>query len=185
MKKITLLFLMVSASLFFVTCQKEIPSNPANDLDKKDAFLNSFYNRSYTFGRSINFEAEDRQMHLDEILLSEGNMKGYLVTDKQTKELLYFVNYNEKTGKMDIIDFKKNERVQKSWKKHEIFDPFSNIISSYDNHYRKRKFWGWGCDSGTYDPGPICYHECCYYVAWIRVGDCCRVTCDVNECKKE
>ena len=173
MKKITLLFLMVSASLFFVTCQKEIPSNPANGVDKKDVFLNSFYNRSYTFGRSINFEAEDRQMHLDEILLSEGNMKGYLVTDKQTKELLYFVNYNDKTGKTDIIDFKKNERVQKSWKQHEIFDPFETI--NIDRHIQARVrpvFWGWSCtDQGvTHYPDGTCTAYCCYYVFFIKIG---------------
>ncbi len=185
MKK--LLFLFVLLSLIGLNGCKKSDSTISQTLDltqKRDMFLKNVYDGPFTVLCTKSFYADDKNMFISEIQLSDVRMKAYTIQNKIDGDMLYFVEYNQNTGIMKIRDFVENDTHVVNWHEkintyakqtslqttYEIFDLIDNGVPQTAGKI-KRKFFGWSCNDELYwDSWEQRYYErCCYYVAWVRI----------------
>lgn len=155
-------------------------------LDEKNSlinFLNNYYN-SYNLGKSIETKANNQCIIISEVLDKEnGTINGYVAVNKESNELLYFVDYMRNSQEIKAIDFLNNQTDIINLKKDNKFDDFIKIDLikeiekvNLDPDISNRKFWGTECGPTFSLEEGSCYQSCCYYVFWIENG------CEVRTC---
>ncbi|TRX21337.1 hypothetical protein FNW25_00560 [Flavobacterium franklandianum] len=174
--RILILALLLNTSVFF-----------ANSLDfgktSMNQFLDNYYSKSYSFGKSIETKANNQNIIVSELLdKTNGIINGYVAVNKENNELLYFIDYKRESQEIKAIDFINNITDIISLKKDNKFEIFVEIdlikeiekvnISSAS----AMKFWGTSCGGGWTTPTGECYKTCCYYIFWMESG------CDVVGC---
>lgn len=164
--KLTLFFLIalfVSATML-VSCSDDKETITNENTNKKvDSFLKSFYSKDYTLGLSAKVNPNSqisslaRTASLEEVELTEvfvdneTKARGYIVTDKNTGEFLYFIDVDRDTYTLTSLDVKNNE--QKTFNNiDEIYNYFSTdefdfieiaLDDSNSTGTTDKRFWGW------------------------------------------
>ena len=200
----SLIALFVSATMF-VSCSddNETITNEATNKNV-DSFLKSFYSKDYVFGQSAKVNSNSqisamaRTASLEEVELTEVFVnnetiaRGYIITDKNTGEFLYFIDVDRDTYTLTSLDVKNSE--QKTFNNiDEIYNYFSTnefdfIEIALDNDSNteiagRRRFWGSQYnqgDCGEAGPG-LAYVYKDYYVLGIRVSHVQQVSVHDNQ----
>ncbi len=188
----TVFFVTVSAIFTIHSCQKQTnTASAAKTMSVSEQYIHAKYDQ-YTAGRVEETEAEGILYLIEEFLVNGGEIKAYTVTDKRLGQLVYFVE--QRGNEIYAYDFITGESFQgkissaqaRAGQGQNISPDLLSLINENPDGTaakKRRRFIGWGCDTGTYDPGGICWHDCCYYVFWINTGDCCTVDCSTNNCR--
>ena len=142
--------------------------------------MDNYYHQSYAFDRKETVVVDDTPLIIYEIVLSNKNRKGYVVTPLEKNEILYFADINYSTSNIYVVDNTtghterfhfnpRNPATGNSARTEQMqnFDFFDNLNNP---NVSERKFFGWDC--GTYYEPGYCYDICCYYVFLIQVGEC-------------
>ncbi len=184
----SLIALFISANIL-ISCSDESETTTNETTNKNvDSFLKSFYSKDYSFGVStkINpnsqFSALSRTATLEDVELTEVFIdneeiaRGYVITNKNTGEFLYFIDVDRDTYTLTSLDVKNSE--QKTFNNiDEIYNYFSTDefdfieIALYQENSTDKlpRFWGWeqwvDCNEST---GMGTLMET-YYVAGIGV----------------
>lgn len=180
-KPVVLLF---SISLLFMSCSKEDDNKTVNGNAKVAAYLKSFYKKDYHIGKSVESrtvkptiasyartdEAQSvvyEDIKLTEVFVAdEDRARGYVVTDKDTNEFLYFADVDRENYKLTTFDADANETLIKNnidqlqeWASSNKLD-FIQLVEQYNYQVSsgaevQGKFFGWtgwrnvgGCDEG-------------------------------------
>ncbi|MEM0542548.1 hypothetical protein WFZ85_07955 [Flavobacterium sp. j3] len=146
---------------------------------KVAAYLKSFYKTDFRIGKTVetklsnsNSLADARTVEFESVKLSEifvgvdERARGYIVTDKETDEFLYFVDVDRDDLKLFAYNVAINETLVKEnidllqeWASSNGFD-FIKLFEGYNAEIaagssERRRFWGWtawtpvgGCDEG-------------------------------------
>lgn len=169
----SLIALFVSTTMF-VSCSddNETITNEATNKNV-DSFLKSFYSKDYVFGQSAKvnpnsqISAMARNASLEEVELTEIFVnnetiaRGYIITDKNTGEFLYFIDVDRDTYTLTSLDVKNSD--QKTFNNiDEIYNYFSTnefdfieiaLDDTNSSSTTERRFWGWekwvDCDRST------------------------------------
>ena len=118
----SLIVLFVSASMF-VSCSEDNETTTNETTNKNvDSFLKSFYSKDYVFGQSAKINPNSqisaiaRTASLEEVELTEvfvdneTKARGYIITDKNTGEFLYFIDVDRDTYILTSLDVKNSEQ---------------------------------------------------------------------------
>lgn len=159
----SLIVLFVSASMF-VSCSEDNETTTNETTNKNvDSFLKSFYSKDYVFGQSAKINPNSqisaiaRTASLEEVELTEvfvdneTKARGYIITDKNTGEFLYFIDVDRDTYILTSLDVKNSE--QRTFNNiDDIYNYFSTDefdfieIALDDNNSTgtttDRRFWG-------------------------------------------
>ncbi|WP_395043555.1 hypothetical protein [Flavobacterium sp.] len=197
----SLLILIVGTSLA-TSCSKDDETN-ANVIEnaKVSSYLETFYSTNFQFGKSVetnpksNSTLLNRSTEVENLVITEvfvGNAttaRGYVITDKNTNDFLYFIDVDRIDFKMTSVKIDVNQvitldninQLEKYFSTNE-FD-YIKIAQDYqaeinENQANKRPFWGWapttpgacgpnsngdgGCSYGTYQQ---------HYIFWIKDGE--------------
>ena len=154
-------------------------------LDEKNnviSFLNAYYS-SYNLGKSIETKVNNQNVVVSEILdKNNGTINGYVAVNKESNELLYFVDYMRNTQEIKAIDFSNNQTDTINLKKDNKFENFIKIdlIKEIEkvnlDPSSTMKFWGYSYGPKFSIEEGSCYRNECYYVLWVNTG-CSVVTC--------
>lgn len=167
----SLIALFVSATMF-VSCSDDNETITNETTNKNvDSFLKSFYSKDYVFGQSAKvnpnsqISAMARTASLEYVELTEvfvdnqTKARGYIITDKNTGEFLYFIDIDRDTYTLTSLDVKNSE--QKTFNNiDEIYNYFSTnefdfieiaLDESNSTGTSERKFWGWETHPGPCD----------------------------------
>jgi hypothetical protein len=118
----SLITLFVSATML-VSCSEdnEITTNETTNKNV-DAFLKSFYSKDYSLGLSAKvntnsqFSVLSRTATLEDVELTEvfidneEKARGYVITNKDTGEFLYFIDVDRDTYTLTSLDVKNSEQ---------------------------------------------------------------------------
>lgn len=187
----SLIALFVSATML-VSCSEDNVTLTNETTNKNvDSFLKSFYSKDYSFGTSAKVNPNSQlseiaryvsieEMEVTEVFVSnETKARGYIVTDKNTGEFLYFIDVDRDTYILTSLDVKNSE--QKTFNNiNEIYNYFTTnefdfieiaLDDSSNTDVSGRRFWG-----SQYNQGPcgeagegMAYVYQDYYVLGIRV----------------
>lgn len=167
----TLIVLFISTSVF-VSCSDDSDTTTNDTTNKNvDTFLKSFYSKNYSFGESAKvnpnsqFSALSRTTTLEEYELTEvfvdneAKARGYVITNKNTGEFLYFIDIDRDTYTLTSLDVKNSE--QKTFNNiDEIYNYFSTnefdfieiaLDETNSTSTSERRFWGWQSWAGPCD----------------------------------
>lgn len=187
----SLIALFVSATML-VSCSEDNETMVNETTNKNvDSFLKTFYSKDYVFGQSAKvnpnsqISAMARTASLEEVELTEvfvdneTKARGYIITDKNTGEFLYFIDVDRDTYTLTSLDVKNSEQ-KTFYNIDDIYNYFSTDefdfieIALDDNSNTEvagRRFWG-----SQYNQGPcgeagagMAYVYQDYYVFGIRV----------------
>lgn len=191
-KKLNLIaFLCLTIITLTTSCSKEEASNDKNLNEKTSLFLRKFYNNSFKFGKSSNsviprkVNEQSRTTELENVIITEvfvGNeerARGYLVTDKESNDMVYFIDVDRINYKLTTFDVEINET-----QLYNDINEFEKYLSTDELDYikvseevieqgltEKGPFIGWG--------KPELSSECVngrrywiqyYYVGWIKTN---------------
>lgn len=168
----SLIALFISGSIF-VSCSNDNETTFDEPTNKNvDSFLKSFYSEDYSFGLSTKIKSNSqisalsRTASLEEVELTEvfvGNedkARGYIITDKENGEFLFFIDVNRNTFTLTTLDVKNTE--QKTFNNiNEIHNYFSTdefdfieiaLDESSNTNEAGKKFWGSSYSQGPCDP---------------------------------
>ncbi len=169
--------MLLGISLLLLSCNKEDGSLNGNA--KVGAYLKSFYKKEYHFGKSLDSKrakpsissiaksVEYEDVKLEEVFVEgDERARGYVVTDKETGEFLYFVDVDRENYKLTSVDILENEirikdniNMLEEWASSNKLD-LVKLLDEYNQEFNsgtsiQRKFWGWtgwrnvgGCDEG-------------------------------------
>lgn len=174
--RILILALFLSTSTFFAN-SIEIGKTSIS------IFLDNYYSKGYNLGKSIETKANNEKIIVSEVLNKKSGMiNGYIAVNKESNEMLYFVDYLRDTQEIKAIDFKNSKTDIVNLKKDNNFEKFMKI--DLINEIRKinnnpdsvMKFWGTSCGGSFELEEGSCYKTCCYYIFWMESG------CDVVGC---
>ncbi len=205
-KIIIMLFVLFSSTIFFVSCSND-DEQITNEVSNKkvDTFLKSFYSNDFKLGRTSmienkNFQNSSLQLRTaikDDLNITEVfvenqiKARGYVITDKNTSEFLYFIDVDRNVHNLTSLNVKVNEQKTFSAIKNlssyvgtNEFDFFEIAINEDDNSYETfGRFWG-----GAYEQGPcgeagegMAYVYRNYYVFGIRVSHVQQVSIHDNQ----
>lgn len=179
MKKLILssIFLILSSlTITLSSCKKEILSEQNfNSIKESEAFLHHKYaNKVYGYGNTL--EMKYKPYRISEIIVSSQKTPiGYIVEDKNSNKLLYYVEIKVGENLLKTYDLRKNEintfNLNTFIRKQKInsIDDFTFLNLIHPNSTTKRKFWGWSC--GPCSSGfPDNFRTCCYYIFWTSNG---------------
>lgn len=193
--KLTLFYLIALfvSSTMFISCSEENETTTNETTNKNvNTFLKSFYSKDYAFGQSAKINpnsqisAMARTASLEEVELTEvfvdneTKARGYIITDKNTGELLYFIDVDRDTYTLTSLDVKNSE--QKTFNNiDEIYNYFSTdefdfieiaLDDNSNTEVAERRFWGSEFNQGECgEAGPgLTYVYKDYYVLGIRVS---------------
>ncbi len=123
---------------------------------------------------------DNKPLVVREILLSDKNHKGYVVTPLGKDKILYFADINYSTSNIYVVDnttghtdrFHFNPRNPATGnvarpEQMQNFDFFDNV--SNGNTSQKAYFWGEHCQDFPGETYDTCITVCCYYVFWVAV----------------
>ena len=199
----SLIVLFFSATML-VSCSEDNETTTNEATNKNvDSFLKSFYSKDYTFGQSAKINpnsqisAMSRTASLEEVELTEvfvnneTKARGYIITDKNTGEFLYFIDVDRDTYTLTSLDVKNSEQ-KTFYNIDDIYNYFSTDefdfieIALDDNSNTEvsgRRFWG-----SQYNQGPcgaagegLAYVYKDYYVLGIRVSHVLQVSVHDNQ----
>lgn len=185
----SLIALFVSATML-VSCSEDNETT-TNETTNIDSFLKSFYSKDYSLGTSAKVNPNSQlsslartatieEMEVTEVFVSnETEARGYIITDKNTGEFLYFIDVDRDTYILTSLDVKNSE--QKTFNNiDEIYNYFSTdefdfieiaLDDNSNTDVAGRRFWG-----SQYNQGPcgeagegMAYVYQDYYVFGIRV----------------
>lgn len=165
----SLIALFVSATML-VSCSEDNETMVNETTNKNvDSFLKTFYSKDYSLGSSAKVNPNSQlsalartttfeEMEVTEVFVSnEIYARGYIITDKNTGEFLYFIDVDRDTYILTSLDVKNSE--QKTFNNiDDIYNYFSTDefdfieIALNDNsttNSAERKFWG-----SSYSQGP-------------------------------
>lgn len=174
-----LLLLLFGISLLFLSCNKADENQSLNGNAKVTAYLKSFYKKEYHIGKSLNSRmiessisstaksVEYEDVKLEEVFVGDDERaRGYVVTDKETGEFLYFVDVDREGYKLTALDvlenqirIKENINTLEEWATSNKLD-LIQLLDEYNAEFNsgtsiQRRFWGWtgprnvgGCDEG-------------------------------------
>jgi hypothetical protein len=164
--KSTIFFLLVlfSTTAFVTSCSKEDQTNNnVSENAKVSTYLKSFYATNYQLGKSVetktksNSSLANRSAEVENLVITEvfvGNTttaRGYIITDKDTNDFLYFIDVDRVNFKLTSADIVTNDV--------KIFDDINDLdkyiitneldyIQIAEDYYleqsSERRFWGWG-----------------------------------------
>lgn len=187
----SLIALYVSATIL-VSCSEDNETTINQTTNKNvDSFLKSFYSNDYSLGVSAKVNpnsqlsvfartASIEEMEVTEVFVSNATeARGYIITDKNNGEFLYFIDVDRDTYILTSLDVKNSE--QKTFNNiNEIYNYFSTdefdfieiaLDDSSITDVAGRRFWG-----SQYTQGPcgeagegMAYVYLDYYVFGIRV----------------
>lgn len=187
----SLIALFVCATIL-VSCSNDNEIETNKTINKNvDSFLKTFYSKNYTLGLSAKVNPKSqiselsRTASLDQVEVTEVfvdneiKARGYIITNINTGEFLYFIDVNRNTYILTSLDVKNSD--QKTFNDiNEINNYFSTNefdfieIALDDTNFTgttDRRFWGWQswkiCDVST---GMAFIYET-YYVLGIPVKD--------------
>ena len=184
----SLLVLFLGTSLV-TSCSKDDETN-SNVIEnaKVSSYLETFYSTNFQFGKSVetnpksNSTLLNRSTEVENLVITEvfvGNAstaRGYVITDKNTNDFLYFIDVNRvdfklTTYKVDVNDTKIFNDID-ALDKYLSTDEFDYIKIAEDyvaEQSAERRFWGWGPMFGGPCVGGVrtMYHT--YYVFGIGV----------------
>lgn len=190
----SLIALFISANML-VSCSSDNDTNTNEATNKNvDSFLKSFYSKDYSLGitTKINPNSQISEMSrtatLEDVELTEvfvdndDKARGYIITNKNTGEFLYFIDVDRDTYTLTSLDVKNSE--QKTFSNiNDIYNYFSTDefdfieIALDDNNSTNttdRRFWGSQISYGTPFEGidGNCYQGVysTYYVFGIAVS---------------
>lgn len=182
MKKLifTQVLMLCCFSLLFLSCNKEDGNKSTTGNAKADTFLKSFYHKNVRIGKAVESRtlksvasATAKSVEYEDIKLAEvfvgdeERARGYVVTDKNSEEFLYFADVDRQDYKLTTFDAERNETLIKEninqlqeWATSNKLD-LVQLLEEYQaqvasgNFVAVQKFWGWtgwrnvgGCDSG-------------------------------------
>lgn len=165
--------------MLLISCSKEENSQDVGSNTKVAAYLKLFYKTDFRIGKTVetklvnsNSLADARTVEFESVKLSEifvgvdERARGYIVTDKETDEFLYFVDVDRDDLKLFAYNVAINETLVKEnidllqeWASSNGFD-FIKLFEGYNAEIaagssERRRFWGWtawtpvgGCDEG-------------------------------------
>jgi hypothetical protein len=184
----SLLVLFIGTSLITSCSNDEETNSNVLENTKVSTYLKSFYSTSYQLGKSVetksknstselNRSAEVENVVITEVFVGDDAIaRGYVVTDKNTNDFLYFIDVNRleyklTTVKIDVNDTKVFNNIDEL-DKYLSTDEFDYIKIAEDyvaEQSSERRFWGWGPMFGGPCVGGvrIMYHT--YYVFGIGV----------------
>ena len=193
----TLLVLFIGTSLI-TSCSKEDETNiGVSENAKISNYLKSFYSKNYQLGKSVETKPEfntnilNKSTEIENLIITEvfvgedETARGYIITDKATNDLLYFIdvdriNFKLTSVKVDINDTKVFNNIN-DLDKYLSTDKFDYIKIAEDyvpeengDVLGKRRFWGTGYSLGAAFTGIDggCYQGVYsnYYVFGINVS---------------
>ncbi|WP_445718172.1 hypothetical protein [Flavobacterium sp.] len=167
----SLIALFVSATML-VSCSEDNETTTNETTNKNvDSFLKSFYSKDYTLGLSAKvnpnsqISALARTASLEEVELTEvfvdneTKARGYIITDKNTGEFLYFIDVDRDSFTLTSLDVKNSD--QKTFNNiDDIYDYFSTdefdfieiaLNETNSTSTADRRFWGWQSHPGPCD----------------------------------
>lgn len=167
----SLIALFISATMF-VSCSEDSETSTNETTNKNvDSFLKLFYSKDYSLGLSAKvnpnaqFSVLSRTATLEDIELTEvfidneEKARGYVITNKDTGEFLYFIDVDRDTYTLTSLDVKNNE--QKTFNNiNEIYNYFSTdefdfveiaLDDTDSTGTADRRFWGWQSHAGPCD----------------------------------
>lgn len=177
MKKIMsfrILAIMLIAVIGIVSCSKDETESDLSKNAKISNYLNSFYKSGFVLGKSVeskrtsNYSAFSKTVELETVIITEvfvgddSRARGYIITDKENSDFLYFVDVDRVEFKLTSVDIAANE--QKLFEnindldKYLSTDEFDFIevaeeIKNNPDYMTDRRFWGWqewiDCDRTT------------------------------------
>ncbi|MEY2702131.1 hypothetical protein [Flavobacterium sp.] len=185
----SLIALFVGATML-VSCSEDNETT-TNKTTNIDSFLKSFYSKDYSLGTSAKVNPNSQlsslartatieEMEVTEVFVSnETEARGYIITDKNTGEFLYFIDVDRDAYILISLDVKNSE--QKTFNNiDEIYNYFSTdefdfieiaLDDNSNTDVAGRRFWG-----SQYNQGPcgeagegMAYVYQDYYVFGIRV----------------
>lgn len=185
----SLIALFVSATML-ISCSEDNETT-TNKTTNIDSFLKSFYSKDYSLGTSAKVNPNSQlsslartatieEMEVTEVFVSnETEARGYIITDKNTGEFLYFIDVDRDAYVLISLDVKNSE--QKTFNNiDEIYNYFSTdefdfieiaLDDNSNTDVAGRRFWG-----SQYNQGPcgeagegMAYVYQDYYVFGIRV----------------
>lgn len=169
----SLIALFISANIF-ISCSNDNETTNIETTNKNvDSFLKSFYSKHYSFGESAKvnqnspFSVLSRTATLEDVELTEvfvdnqEKARGYVITNKNTGEFLYFIDVDRDTYTLTSLDVKNSD--QKTFNNiDEIYNYFTTdefdfieiaLDDSNSTGTTDRRFWGWqswvDCDEST------------------------------------
>jgi hypothetical protein len=117
----SLLVLFIGTSLI-TSCSKDDETNKGvSENAKVSTYLKSFYSTNYQLGKSVeatpksNSSSLNRSAEFDNLLVTEvfvGNdtmARGYIITDKNTSDFLYFIDVDRVNFKLTSTDIEAND----------------------------------------------------------------------------
>ena len=176
--------LVLGMSLLALGCNKEDENKSVSGNAKVDSYLKSFYHKKVQLGKTLESKmikpsssltaksVEYEEIKLAEVFVGdEERARGYVITDKETDEFLYFADVDRRDYKLTTFDVEKNEIYIKEnidqlqeWAQSNNLD-FIKLLEEYKDQVNSgnvtpqeiysRRFWGWtgwrnvgGCDEG-------------------------------------
>lgn len=186
----SLLVLFIGTSLI-TSCSKEDETNKGvSENAKVSTYLKSFYSTSYQLGKSVeanpksNSSSLNRSTEVENLIITEvfvgdaTTARGYIITDKDTNDFLYFIDVDRVTFKLTSVKVDVNDtkifndinELDKYLSTDELdYIKIAEDYTTENSSVEERRFWGWGPMFGGPCEGGIrtMYHT--YYVLGIGV----------------
>ncbi len=159
----SLIALFVSATML-VSCSEDNETTTNETTTKNvDSFLKSFYKKKIELGKPLkinsdkdnnllNRTTEIQNYSITEVFVGDDTRaRGYIISDKETNEFLYFIDVDRVDYKLTSINIDENEM-----KISENINTLDNYLSTNEFDYieiaedinsglpQSNKFWGWG-----------------------------------------
>ncbi len=192
--------LVLGMSLLALGCNKEDENKSVSGNAKVDSYLKSFYHKKVQLGKTLESKmikpsssltaksVEYEEIKLAEVFVGdEERARGYVITDKETDEFLYFADVDRRDYKLTTFDVEKNEIYIKEnidqlqeWAQSNNLD-FIKLLEEYkanlesDNvtSNKRRRFFGSVTTTEEVDCGSGCtctYSIRDYFVFGIRTN---------------
>lgn len=168
----SILVLFIGTNLFTSCSKEEQKDSKLNENTKVNTYLKSFYSKDFKLGKSIDSKITKKSSQLSktvefesiiitEVFVDEAEKaRGYVIIDKTTKELIYFIDVDRIDFKLTSVDFKSDD--VKVFNNIDELDKyvttdkldFIKIVEEYNaTQSTERRFWGWqkwvDCDKST------------------------------------
>src|SRR5699024_8238140 len=172
MKQFKLTVLVLLAFVMLSSCSKNHEvlqveeASQVKDYSSKD-FLDNYYGvQNFTIVGNKQINVEGKRLLVHKIVVEKNKNKvGYLVMNEASHKMVYFVDADNTTNRVYIMDFRHDINNYVTFSNNSIFfeKNFMQRLGVTYTSYRNGgenpgRFWGWACGHAVDG-----YRHCCYY----------------------